>query len=698
MYWYRDGSSLSLLPWLATMLAVWLAGWLLATHAFRLQARERLIVGLGLGLVLYTWLVNLLGQWLAPELAFTLPALLLLATGGLFGMRRKNGAWLPREDLNVWPWLVAGLGLVWLFLLWSKGVTLFDEHKNLSLISMIGNGDIPPRFFPDYPLNFIYHYGFQVFGASLMRLGGMLPWSAFDASKALMWGEMLLLAVVLGKRYIGQTWGGWAAAAVVALASGTRYLLLLLPPGFLLQADKVVQLQGTSALIAKPFSEALASGWPVDGGPPMPYMFGFLNGIMDPMVMAHQGSNIFSVLILLLVWLLLPRLANRWSLLLLAAVFGMWALAWETTYALFLLGLFVFAAIYYWQKHNLTLPDLKPVLAAAALSIPIALIQGGTFTELARDFFFGIEGPGLLQTSATSGLLAAAGTALVSFNPLTALSNAFVGPEILGFSLRWPPAILSAHLGALSLFSPVQLIVGLFELGPVILFTPWITRWAWRRATAGDWALGVLACAAWLGLLIPIFFQYSADRDISRLSWLALLAWTILLTFVVADKAFVWRPILRQAAAVGLALMVFGGLVIAGTQFSAAATTRLGDGYNELDAAIAAQVWGQIPADAKVFGPMGSTTVLTGYLSGVLLDEPHPTDAWHTLFAAPSLDGLIAEGYDFAYIDSRWWENLAPEIQATAGLDAACIVVTAEVWDNSHVNFRRMLDLRPCQP
>src|SRR3990172_4528396 len=362
MYWFRDGNPLSLLPWLAAMVLVWLAGWLLATHAFRLQARERLVVGLGLGVVLYVWLANLLGHWLSPELTFILPALIILVAAILFGWRRAGGYWLNREDLNVWPWLLTGLGLVWLSLLWSKGLTLFDEHKNLSLISIIGNGDIPPHFFPNYPLNFIYHYGFHFIGASLMRLGGMLPWSAFDLSKSLLWGVMLLLAVLLGKRYISQRWGGWGAAAVVALASGTRYLLLLLPPGFLLQADKVVQLQGTSALSAKPLSEALISPWPVDGGPPMPYMFGFLNGMMDPMVMAHQGPNIFAVLILLLVWLLLPRLASRWSVLLMAAVFATWALAWETTYGLFVLGFIVFAAIYFWQKRNLRLPDFNSVL------------------------------------------------------------------------------------------------------------------------------------------------------------------------------------------------------------------------------------------------------------------------------------------------------------------------------------------------
>jgi len=684
MYWYRDGNLLSLLPWLAAMAAVWLGGWLLATHAFRLQARERLIVGLALGLVLYTWLANLLGHWLSPDLTFTLPALLLLLVGGLLAWRRKEGPWLDRGDLKIWPWLLAGLGLIYVFLLWSKGLTLFDEHKNLSLISIMGNGDIPPHFLPNYPLHFIYHYGFHFIGASLMRLGGLLPWSAFDASKALLWGLMLLLAGLLGRRYVGRAWGGWATAAVVALAAGTRYLLLLLPPGFLLQADKVVQLQGTSALIGKPFSQALSSPWPVDGGPPLPYMFGFLNGIMDPMVMAHQGPNIFAVLILLLVWFLIPRLSGRWSFLLLAAIFSTWALAWETTYALFLMGMVAFSAITYWRRRNTDLPQFKPVLAAAALSLPIALVQGGTLTELARDFVFGIQGPGLLQS---------AGAWISILTPARVLKGTF---DVLGFSLRWPPAILSAHLGALSIFSPVQLIVGLFELGPIILFTPYITRWAWRRAQAGDWLLGVLASSAWLGLLVPVFFQYQSDRDISRLSWQALLIWTILLVFVVADRSFGWRAWLRHTAKAALGLMVFGGLVIAGTQFSAAATTRLGDGYNELDAAIAAKLWGRLPEEAKVFGPMRSTTVLTGHLSGQLLDKPGPSDVWHTLMAAPMLDLLISERYDFAYIDSRVWEDLSPEVQDAAGLDAVCVQTLAEVWDNSHVNFRRMLDLRSC--
>src|SRR3990172_10785920 len=142
MYWYRDGSALSLLPWLGVMLLAALGGWLIASHAFRLERRERLIVGLGLGVVLYTWLANILGHWLAPNLAFALPGPLLLTVGVALSWRRKQAPWFDREDLRIWPWLLAGLALFWLFLLWGKGLALFDEQKNLSLISIIATGDI----------------------------------------------------------------------------------------------------------------------------------------------------------------------------------------------------------------------------------------------------------------------------------------------------------------------------------------------------------------------------------------------------------------------------------------------------------------------------------------------------------------------------------------------------------------------------
>ncbi|MFQ5616027.1 MAG: hypothetical protein ACE5GO_06170, partial [Anaerolineales bacterium] len=68
-------------PFLAVALVWWAGGWLIATHAFRLEKRERPLVGFGVGMTGYLWFANVLGRWLPPSAAFVWAGLLVLAAG-----------------------------------------------------------------------------------------------------------------------------------------------------------------------------------------------------------------------------------------------------------------------------------------------------------------------------------------------------------------------------------------------------------------------------------------------------------------------------------------------------------------------------------------------------------------------------------------------------------------------------------------
>ncbi|MBN1230592.1 MAG: hypothetical protein JXA19_01875 [Anaerolineales bacterium] len=688
-YWLRGDNVLTTLPWLSVMLLWWAGGYLLVRQLFNLEKHERLLVGFGVGTITYIWLVNLLGHWIGPKVVFILAAFLVLASGILITWRLGKRTWANREDIECWPWLVVGLVLIAIFARFGQGLGIFDEPKNLSLISIIGAGDIPPGFYPDFPINHKYHYGFHILGGSLMQLGGLYPWSAFDLSKAIFWAYTVLLAALLGKRYIPLRWGAFSTAFVLVFASGTRYLLLFLPKAFFIRADKLVQLQGTSGLMGVPFSEALLQGWPLDGGPVSPYMFAFLNGIMDPFILSHQGPNAFSLTIFFLLWLVIGRLDWKYTAGLLALVFSTWALAWETSYALFVIGVFGFAVIAWLKKTRDFAPAYLQTFWAVVISIPVVLLQGGTLSEMLRSFIMGK----IYTLDQLIDWYHGSGTFIMAF-----LDGGILEKLNIPFMIRWPPAILSSHLGELSLLSPITLVIALLELGPVILFIYWITRWAICKTREGDWIMGVLSISAWFGFLIPIVLKYESDRDISRITWQALLIWTIMLVFMVWDEKAQWNQWVRKAAVFGLVFMCFGGLVILSSQMTALRSTNLGYAMNELDAQIASEVWGDIPTNAKVYGPLGRTTILTGHLTGALLEEPPfwVVDEWYQIEKTPDIHKIAELGYDYVYLTSRWYQELPEEYQQT--FNEACIKTLAASSDNSGDNFRKFLDIQECYP
>lgn len=675
MYWFHAHNPLIFLLWLAVAGFWSVGGWLLATHAFNLEARERLLIGLGLGLVLYLWLVNWLGRIADPTLAFLLSAIIVLFLGLAFAWRGERPL-LAIADLGIWKWLVVGLILAWLIQRVAMGMAIFDEPKNLSIVSTMAAGDIPPHHYMNVDVLFPYHYGFQLLGASLVRLGGLFPWSALDLSKAFLGAYFFLLAALFARRFIENRWAGAILAGALALAAGTRYLLYLLPRGFLATLDEVIKVRAPDAVVGLPLSQAILQGILIDDGPPAPFLYGFIDGIGWPFVMNIQiGPSTLSLILLFLAWLLSERMKRRASWLLLVLLFSFWALVWESSYGAFLIGALLSAAYWYLHKRGKVESWIKWTAVALLVSIPFALFQGGTITELFRGILGMFGQPGPASSSGAAG--------------------------VAGFSLRWPLAIYSRQLGALEIFSGKELLVAFFEIGPVIFLAPWITWYAWKRLQAGDWMTFAVAVSAWTSFLLPVLLSFEYDRDIVRFTEYSRWIWIILLVIQLFDFALSPGRLIRYAGVACLALMMLSGVAVASSTLSAATQYVLTekDVVGGLDALVAQDVWDRLASDGLVFDPQGwRATMLTGRLTRVVEGNMSynytRSSEWEALRDDPSSDRMLKSGFDYVYIQDAWWDEISPE--ARGSLSAQCVQIVTEHKDESSGEFRRLIDLSGC--
>jgi hypothetical protein len=217
-------------------LAIWMAagglgGIWMARAFFRLQPNEELFVGVPIGLISVTWLVNLLGRVLPMLTACFTAAIVVLMIGFLlnFPKSRKDIGNLFSFRVNIWIWLVVFI----LFLIFSSigvGMGLYDEYPVLPLVSQIAAGDLPPHFALDPNIIYNYHYFPYLFSAQLMRIGDLLPWTALDFQRAFFLTFSLILMGLWVFRITRNKMAGIAAGVFAFFAGGTRWLMLL-PPG-----------------------------------------------------------------------------------------------------------------------------------------------------------------------------------------------------------------------------------------------------------------------------------------------------------------------------------------------------------------------------------------------------------------------------------------------------------------------------------
>jgi hypothetical protein len=536
------------------------------------------------------------------------------------------------------------------------------------MTSLIASGDIPPHFALDPGVRFGYHHFTLLFSAQLMRTGGLDPWLALDVARGLAMALSLLLAGLWTHRITRSRLAGALGGLVYALGMGTRWLLLLLPPGLINAISPAVTMMGSGLSSGSTLAQALGGPWQIEGAGPIPFPFAFSNGIFQAPVMNLGGTGQMWPVIAFLLLLTAARWKGKLAWVLTVILLAALGLLAEAGVVMSLAAWGLLAAWQVVRRRSLRLPaSLWAWLSAAAVSTLIILFQGGVLSELFLSRLRGLGG--------------SAGSSYFDFS----------------FPFVFPPAAISAHLGSLSFGSPAQLLVLLAELGPVILVFPLAVIWGLKAARSGSWYQAAVALTGILGVGM-FFFQYNGSAGISattRIQWLPI---GLCQTFAV-PLVWLWakkRPVGIQAAAVVLAgVMVFGGLVEFGLELVAIQRPLASTFIQSLDVKVMDENWNQLERDALIFDPnVSRAPTIFARWTNAYITWYSPKPEWEKLVQAPDPAALRAFGFSYAYIDRGYFEKLPPEFQQK--LEGGCVKLVKE-YGSSGGDYRRLLDLKDCQ-
>jgi hypothetical protein len=672
-YWSRTGSIIDIATFIL-LCALWaVGGFFIAGHSFNLKHRERLVAGLATGFLLFIVLSNLLAQLLSLTAAYWSSSGIIFLTGLLLALLTKKRSLLNLKTFSGWPHLII-LGLVVFgFTLILRGLAIFDDYYHLPMISVMATGDIPPHFYLDPSLHLPYHYGLQVFAASMVRLGGFFPWSAWDISRAIVFGFTVVLAWLWLRRLTRSSLPAYLGSGLLIFGGGARWLLLLVPTPLLARmgANLNMDLSGIAAggnLVAD-----LANRWPMDGGGPFPFPYAFASGIFEPLNMQLGATGAMwemTILLLLLIWK--PRKYSLVGSLIIGLLLASLALSSENVFALVVAGMVLILTLDLLRSLRYHRPDkfrsLKTWGIPIAVSTVLALFQGGYITG------------GFMHVLAS----------------LTGRSYPMVTTDFQGFSLRWPPAVPSGHFGPLSLFDPGQIVILLAEAGLALILLPVAVIYWLGKLRRSDHLPQALAAGSLLSLLFPVFFRYGLDFDITRLVgaslWLSFaLAFPVLWLWLVnARSGF------RIAAGVGYGVAIFAGLVMLAVELIAIPAPQTTYYLKFREGDFAKLYWNRLEKDAQILDSYPERAVLLfGRASYAAEDVYKRSPAWEALIANPDPARVASAGYSYVYMDQNWWQSLPPEIQAAYSQPCVQLLAEKQLANNQD---RKLYNVQGCKP
>ena len=666
MYLFRE---LQVIPLLGLILLWAAAGWLMTVRWFDLEAHERGLIGFGLGMLISNWIGNFTARILPMSVAFWAAALLTLVLG-LFAAWPLNRDVFPELRKIRWStWLVFIVSAV-VFTWIGRGLGMLDDFQNLPTVSIMATGDIPPHL-PGAPdLRYGYHYFLILLGVQFMRVAAAAPWTALDLARGLTLALSIILVGFLGWRLTRSKAVAWLSAAFYALASGTRWLLLLLPGALLNRVSSALTLIGSGSDTAPDLFEGLSRYWQVAGSGPIPFPFTFVNGVNPPAIMAHHGYGVSANLILLLLLLLAGQQKTWKAAIPFTVLLASLALANEVDFVLLYLGILLVAVLWLIQHKTVRPPySARFWIPVVLLAGSLALVQGG------------------LPTEVLLGRLA----------PSTAEAESYFE---VGFAIV-PPTVISSHLGKLSILNPFQLLAALFEVGPVVLALPLVLIWGYSAFRQERWFQAALAASA-IPSLLSIFLEYSGNAGITATTRL-LYNLFFVCKILAVPLSWLWlqnQPQWKHHAvqALGFAT-VFAGLALFAIQLVAIPRPAYTDFITDMDARFYERYWNTLsPASAWILDPESSRAPsIFGRQANSLIHWGVNRPDYEVLVANPDPYQLNAAGYSYIYADKEYWKQYGAQLNQPCVKVLDTVEGVREARGSVVPDFRQLADISGCK-
>jgi hypothetical protein len=671
MYWLISFEPTSIILFILECLVWSVGGWLIVSHVFKLRSQERMMVGIATGFLLFIGCANLFAHVFEGGWAYWSSALTTLAFGILVAWRSKQRPWLDKNDLKSWRQILA-LGLLsWLFFAIQLGLGLFDDFEQLPMISIMGTGDIPPHFYLDPDFYFAYHYGLQIWAASLIQQARLLPWSAWDLTKAVAIALTIVLGWIYVKRLTRSNVAATLGSILLVLASGTRWLFLFLPYSILIKIQEDLTLVNSATDIGSDFATVIASPMAMAGQGLVPFPFAYHNGIFTPVisVLGHSGAIPYVIALVLLLLVGHNRIGAS-AMVVLSMIFAVMALGAENMFTFVWIALLILLGITLIQKYKrLDRLDRRQILywvGVLVISALLSAFQGGFITETLRSLLGRLFGDVAAQSS-----------------------------NVYQFSLRWPPGLYTAHLGVLSLFKPLEFLTLVVELGPILLLGPLAVYYSIRCIRRGDWITASLGIGGFLLILFPFFIAYGVDRSTTRLPATGLWLWLVICVPLLWRVAKNRGQGMRNLLMIFFGLSVFGSLIIFGVQLTVMPNPQNTYFVNPADARFARKYYDQLPEDVQILDrvPFRAVTIF-GRAVRAYVSVYDPLPGWSDLIDNPDPSKVLEAGFQYIYMDDFWWQKIPAATREELEYGCASYMTEPEFYLQS---ARWLIDLSSCQ-